>query len=65
MLRQMLNRYCTENRILKKQLSNNRFLSFVSWIGFCFLVGIQKGSFIPVTLFAILVYLFLFHKGKL
>lgn len=65
MLRHMLNRCHTENLILKRQLQNNRFISFVSWIGLAFTVGIEKSSLMPVLFFFALVYAFVYFKGKL
>lgn len=61
----MLNRCHTENLILKRQLQNNRFISFVSWFGLAFVIGVEKSSLMPVLFFFALVYALIKFKGKL
>lgn len=65
MLSHMLNRCHTENLLLKRQLQNNRFISFASWFGLAFVIGIEKSSLMPVLFFFALVYAFIYFKGKL
>lgn len=63
MIQQMLNRMCTEKRILKRQLNNQKLITFFACFGLAAYISIDRNTLCPLILLLGL-YVFFMIKGR-
>lgn len=63
MIQHLLNRMCTENHILKKQLGNQKMITFFACFGLAAYISIDKHTALPLIAFFV-VYVLIKLKGR-